>query len=239
MRPTAAAAVVVGALALSGCSALVPGGGGFACTAIGAAEGVTVDLSQVLPLEGGDYYAEVSVPSLGAADVRGFAGNDGYYPAGDVEADLSDEPVEVRVRVVTERGDIAYETSDTAQPELFQPNGAGCDGDNHRLWLVAKPSGELAVHEGEDLPTDSRGRTSESVSTECGVEAYSDGLRVWRRLGGVLDDGSGGPPPGWNAPAQRGWMAPLDEDTLRFEDERGHVERFELVRDDWFPDTCG
>ena len=86
--------------------------------------------------------------------------------------------------------------------------------------------------------TDARGRTTEAVGTQCGVEYYTDGLREWRRVGGLLGDGAGGPPPGWNTPAQRGWMTPLG-DQLLFEDERGHVERFEPITDGWFPTPCG
>lgn len=210
----------------------------LACTQMGNAEGVSVDLSQVLALEGGDYYAEVSVPSLRATNVRGFAGNDWYYPSGDVDADLTGEPVEVRVRVATERGDVAYETSDVAEPELHQPNGARCDGENYRVSLVATPGGELQPMPDDGRVTDVRGRTTEALSTQCGVEHHTDGLRSWRRAGGVLDDGAGGPPPGWNTPAQRGWMTPQDG-VLVFEDERGHVERFEPVTDGWFPAPCG
>ncbi len=237
MRLTAAAAA--GALLLSGCSALTPGGGGYFCSAIGAVEGVDVDLSQVLPLEGGDYYAEVSVPSLGASNVRGFAGNDGYDPAGDLEADLSGDPVEVHVLVVTERGDVAYETTDTAQPVLFQPNGPRCDGDNFGISLVATPSGELRERGDGEVVTDARGRTTEAVGTSCGVEYLTDGFGEWRREGGVLDDGAGGPPPGWNVPDQRGWVTRQDDGTLLFEDERGHVERFAPIQDGWFPTPCG
>lgn len=54
------------------------------CTEVGNAEGVSVDLADVLDLEGGDYFAEVSVPAQGASSIRGFAGNDEYYPSGDV-----------------------------------------------------------------------------------------------------------------------------------------------------------
>jgi hypothetical protein len=211
----------------------------LACTQMGNAEGVSVDFSQVLSLEGGDYYAEVSVPSLGASYTRGFAGNDWYYPSGDVEADLAGEPVEVRVRVVTERGDVAYETSDVAEPVLHQPNGPLCDGENYRITLVATSEGELLPMPDGARAGDARGRSTEAVRTQCGVEHYTDGLREWRRVGGLLDDGAGGPPPGWNTPAQRGWMTPQGDGLLLFEDERGHVERFEPITDGWFPAPCG
>jgi hypothetical protein len=200
---------------------------------------VSVDFSHVLSLEGGDYYAEVSVPSLGASSVRGFAGNDWYHPSGDVEADLTGEPMEVRVWVVTERGEVAYETSDVAEPVLHQPNGALCDGENYRITLVATAEGELRPLADGARATDARGRTTAAVSTQCGVEHNTDGLREWRRVGGLLDDGAGGPPPGWNTPAQRGWMTPHGDGLLLFEDERGHVERFEPVTDEWSPPTCG
>ena len=231
---------VEGAAGASGTPSSSGDGSGvaLACTQMGNAEGVSVDLSQVLALEGGDYYAEVSVPSLSATNVRGFAGNDWYYPSGDVEADLTGEPVEVRVRVVTERGDVAYEASVVAEPELHQPNGPQCDGENYRIGLVAAPGGELRPLPDDMRVTDARGRTTEAVGTQCGVEHHTDGLRSWRRVGGLLDDGAGGPPPGWNTPAQRGWMT-LEDGVLVFEDERGHVERFEPVTDGWFSAPCG
>ncbi len=216
------------------------GGSGVSlgCTAIGNAEGVSVDFSQVLSLEGGDYYAEVSAPSLDRSYTRGFAGNDWYYPSGDVEADLTRDPVEVHVRVVTEAGDVAYETSDVAEPVLHQPNGPRCDGENYRIALVATPDGELLPRQDDTFVTDARGRMTEAVGTACGIEYFTDGSREWRRVGGLLDDGAGGPPPGWNTPAQRGWMTPQGEDLLLFEDERGHVERFEPITDGWFPTPC-
>lgn len=121
----------------------VDGGPEMACTAIGNAEGVTVDLADVLDLEGGDYFAEVSVPAQGVSNIRGFAGNDEYYPSGDVEVDLDGEPVTVDVVVRDESGQEVYTAQDTATPELFQPNGARCDGENYYLSMLATPSSDL------------------------------------------------------------------------------------------------
>jgi len=215
------------------------------CTAIGNAEGVGVDLTLALPLEGGDYYATVSVPSLGASATTGFAGNDEYGLGGGVGADLTSAPVEVDVRVVTERGDVAYERTVVATPQLHQPNGAACDGENYAVRLQATSTGEL-VQVDDDAPwlppRDDRGRTQEVLYTGCGVQwltlHQADGTGVdYERVGGQFDDGAGGPPPGWNTPAQRGWVS-VDGDVATFEDERGHTERFQRAPEGAFPQPC-
>lgn len=108
MRPSVAAAVASAAglvVALGGCSTALSGlGVATACTAMGDAEGVDVDLADVLDPEGGDDFAEVSVPAAGASSVRGFAGNDEHHPSGDVAADLDGEPTTVAVVVRDESG---------------------------------------------------------------------------------------------------------------------------------------
>lgn len=211
------------------------------CTQVGNSEGVSVDLTTALPLEGGDYFATVSVPSLGASSTRGFAGNDEYGLAGGTAADLTSAPVEVRVRVVTERGDVAYERSVVVTPQLFQPNGAACDGENYDARLVATASGDLVQLDDDAVwrePRDAQGRNSLPISTGCGVlRAHLDGVD-YHRTGGVLDDGAGGPPPGWNAPYQRGWVS-VDGDVLTFQDERGHTEEFQRTSERDVLPPCG
>ncbi|WP_170131340.1 hypothetical protein [Quadrisphaera granulorum] len=219
---------------------------GLVCTLIGNAEGVSVDLTLALPLEGGDYYATVSVPSLGASATTGFAGNDGYGLGGGTEANLTSTPVEVDVSVATERGDVVYQRSVVATPQLHQPNGAACDGENYAIRLVADRDGDLRQLDNNarwQPPRDEQGRTSDIVWTACGVRwltlSQPDGTGVdYERVGGVLDDGAGGPPPGWNTPAQRGWVS-VDGDVATFQDERGHTERFQRVPADEFPQPCG
>lgn len=196
------------------------------CTAIGNAEGISVDLADVLDLEGGDYFAEVAVPAQGASNTRGFAGNDEYYPGGDVAVDLDGGPVTVVVVVRTEDGQSVYTASGTATPNLYQPNGAACDGENYYLSLLATTSGELT-----SLPwppqsprLDARGRESIALVTACGVGRLDLDGASYARVGGVMG-GPDGPPVGWNTPYQRGWVA-RDGQQVIYTDDAGHQENF-------------
>lgn len=233
---------VLTAAALAGALTACGGSGPFglpqACTAIGSAEGVDVDFTTALPFEGGDYFAEVSVPSTSASRTTGFAGNDEYGLSGSVPADLSGEPTRVDVRVTTERGEVAYEASTTTTPQLFQPNGAGCDGANYRISLRATRDGQLLPRDPDEVTTDDLGRISIAVPTGCGISEATDGYSSYERVGGVLSDGAGHAPAGWNTPYQRGWAA-IDGDTLTFSDERGHRETFRRVPDGQAPAPCG
>ncbi len=243
-RKPATAAVVAALLTGStACTARGPWGpqadSGLPCGEIGSTAGVSVDLSQVLSFEGGDYWAEVSVPSLGATHGMHFAGNDWYFPYGEVDAPLTADPVEVHVKVTTGRGDTAYEASTVAHPVPITPEGPDCDGTNYRAGFVAVPDRGLRPHVEGTPVTDARGRWSAAVGTEHGVELYEDGEGRWRRVGGRLDDGACGVPPGWHTNGQRGWMSLQPDGTLLFEDERGHVERFEQAPAGWEPEPCG
>ena len=200
----------------------------LACTQVGNAEGVSVDLADVLDLEGGDYFAQVSVPAQGTSNITGFAGNDSYYPGGGVAVDLDGGPVTVDVVVRDEAGQQVYTASGTASPQLNQPNGAACDGENYYLFLLATTSGDLVP-----LPwppqsprLDARGRESIALYTACAVNRVDLAEGSYARVGGVLG-GPDGPPPGWNAPYQRGW-ATRDGDQVLYTDDAGHRETFRL-----------
>jgi hypothetical protein len=239
-RRGAGASVVVLVTALAGCtSPVLVGESLLPCVERGRVGGVGVDLAQVLSTEGGDYWAEVSVPSLDAVDGLHFAGNDVYYPYGAVEAPLTDDPVEVHVSVITGRGGTAYEASTVVDPELVTTTSAECDGvSSYRAGLVAVPGEGLVPHEEGTPVTDARGRWSAAVWTEQGVYSYRDEQGTWRRVGGRLDDGACGYPPGWHTNGQRGWMSVQPDGLLLFEDERGHVERFERAPAGWEPEPC-
>ena len=216
------------------------GVGGLPCVELGRVGGVSVDLAQVLSTEGGDYWAEVSIPSLGALHGLHFAGND-YYPLyGDVEAPLTDEPVEVHVKVITGRGGTAYEASTVVDPGLVTTSSADCEGvSSYRAGLVAVPGQGLVPHQEGTRATDAKGRWSAAVGTAGGVQTFDDGEDRWRRVGGRLGDGGCGVvPDGWHTNGQRGWMSEQPDGTLLFEDERGHVERFERAPEGWEQEPC-
>lgn len=239
MRRTSCTALALTAvLTLSGCTG--PTSSPLAvrgCSDVGAPEGVGVDLTTVLPFEGGDYYATTRLPGLGQEATHGFAGNDEHGLSTSVEADLSGDPVDVEVVVVTERGDVAHRASGRLQPHLYQPNGAECDGENYRVDVQATEDGQLVPLPLGGVAKDSRGRISVVVFTEHGVCSVSDAYSSYVRVGGPVDDGAGGPPPGWGVPAQRGWAA-IDGDVLTFEDELGHREVFQRAAAEDLPQLC-
>lgn len=63
--------------------------------------------------------------------------------------------------------------------------------------------------------------------THCGISHVTYKDRVYLREGGVLDDGMGNPPDGWDNPAQRGHLHVVG-DLATFTDLRGHKETFRL-----------
>lgn len=65
------------------------------------------------------------------------------------------------------------------------------------------------------------------LSTHCGIRELSVDGRWYEREGGVLDDGSGNPPAGWDNPFQRGTVT-VTGDTAVFTDDEGHREVFVL-----------
>lgn len=214
--------------------------GGLPCAELGRVGGVSVDLAQVLSTEGGDYWAEVSIPSLDAVHGLHFAGNDYYYPYGDVDAPLTDEPVEVHVKVITGRGGTAYEASTVVDPALVTTSSAECEGvSSYRAGLVAVPGRGLVPHQEGTPVLDAKGRWSAAVGTSGGVHTFDEGDGLWRRVGGRLGDGGCGVvPDGWHTNGQRGWMSEQPDGTLLFEDERGHVERFERAPEGWEQEPC-
>ncbi|MBF5082671.1 hypothetical protein [Quadrisphaera sp. INWT6] len=232
MRRTAtAAATAACALALAGCSAvrdLDDHLGGHSCTDVGVFEVMSVDLTRVLPFEGGDYDVVLALPDVGLTTTTTLTTNsDGPLEVhGDV--DLDDEPVAVAVEARGPDGAVVYRGSGTHTPVLVQPNGPRCDPDNHWLTLQATDGGELVPLDPYGRVTDDRGRLAISLYTECGVQWLDDPTGTfgpWVREAGALDDGAGGPPPGWGAPYQRGWAA-FTGDRVVFEDELGHREVF-------------
>lgn len=75
------------------------------------------------------------------------------------------------------------------------------------------------------------GESERSVElyTHCGViDLEIDG--VWyEREGGLLSDGNGNPPPGWENPYQEGTVESLGDDAVIFKDSAGHEEKFVKV----------
>ena len=123
---------VAAVMAVSSCS--LPGAGG-ACTALGTTEGVSVDLTGSLDPRGGSYLAEVCLPGLGACGSWEVTADDQHGVSARVDADLTAGPVTVVVTVRDAAGGVVLEKSTSATPRLYQPNGARCDGENHRIAL--------------------------------------------------------------------------------------------------------
>lgn len=67
-----------------------------------------------------------------------------------------------------------------------------------------------------------------TLYTHCGIDELQFEDQWYERVGGVLDDGSGNPPAGWDNPEQDGTIARFDESTLIFTDRAGHREEFVL-----------
>lgn len=193
MRTSVVGAVCAAGLvaALGGCSTALSGlGVATGCTAMGNAEGVSVDLADVLDLDGG--------------------------------------PVTVDVVVRTEDGGEVCTAHGTATPELDQPNGARCDGENHHLSLLATSSrGLTPLPYRSDRPRlDARGRESIAIATACGVDHVDLPEGTYSRVGGPLG-GPDAPPQGWNSPYQRGWIT-RDGEEITYTDGAGHREVFRL-----------
>jgi hypothetical protein len=66
-----------------------------------------------------------------------------------------------------------------------------------------------------------------SLYTHCGVHELHTADGWYERVGGVLDDGNGNPPAGWDNPEQRGTLAGSGP-TVVFRDRAGHRETFRL-----------
>jgi hypothetical protein len=244
VRPLATAATVsASALLLTGCglaTTVQDAVGGRNCTTIGLAEGVSVDLTGVLPFEGGDYRVTLTSPAFEDGPVTDTVSSttEGPMVIGR-SLDLDDHPVQVGVQAEDPTGAVVFRAATTATPVLDQPNGPRCDPKNYAVNLQATAAGELVPLPLDEPVRDDQGRVSLWLDTRCGVlwlyDPYSEG-GAWVRVDGRLDDGAGGPPPGWNTPIQRGWVA-QGADRWVFEDELGHREVFrpEADGDEWTP----
>lgn len=212
---------------------------GLQCTQVGLDEGVSVDLTAVLPFEG-EYQVTLSMPELQESIPVTLSGNteNGLFIADSV--DLDGDAVQVQVEARDATGAVVYRGAGAREPELDQPNGPRCDPDNYWLSLQATKAGDLVPIPRFEPVRDEQGRVSMWVYTSCGVRyldsPYRDG-GSYVRVGGPLDDGVGGPPAGWAVPLQRGWIAAEGEGVV-FEDERGHRETFRPWSDSDYYEQC-
>jgi hypothetical protein len=72
--------------------------------------------------------------------------------------------------------------------------------------------------------------------THCGIEGLQHDGRWYARNGGLLSDGQGNPPDGWDNPGQDGRLR-TEGDTVVFSDWSGHRETFTLQAG-FVPPTC-
>ena len=94
---------------------------------------------------------------------------------------------------------------------------------------------------GPNQPQPGAGQSTTSVTvknfnllTHCGIHELGYGDRWFIRDGGMLDDGSGNPPDGWDNPTQQGKLV-IDGDNATFQDAKGHNETFTVVPDQTEP----
>lgn len=70
------------------------------------------------------------------------------------------------------------------------------------------------------------------LGTHCGIDELQYQGHWYERVGGVLDDGHGNPPAGWENPTQLGRLLATDSKqpptTVVFTDDHGHREEFAL-----------
>lgn len=64
-----------------------------------------------------------------------------------------------------------------------------------------------------------------ALYTHCGIGVMTYEGRWYERVGGLLDDGQGNPPAGWDNPYQRGTLTASGA-RLVFQDDAGHREVF-------------
>lgn len=81
------------------------------------------------------------------------------------------------------------------------------------------PNDDLTVIAFQPVPFDLR--------THCGIDELKADGRYFQRVGGILDDGSHNPPPGWGNPSQHGTLT-IKGDVAVFRDKQGHVETFKV-----------
>jgi hypothetical protein len=66
------------------------------------------------------------------------------------------------------------------------------------------------------------------LHTHCGILEVEFRGRWYERVGGLLDDGQGGAPPGWDDPEQAGALVVEGSKAYFSDGARGHFETFEL-----------
>ena len=66
-----------------------------------------------------------------------------------------------------------------------------------------------------------------ALYTHCGIHELTFRGKYYVRAGGLLDDGQGNPPAGWDNPYQRGALTIFTTRAL-FTDAKGHRETFTL-----------
>ncbi|MDP1851206.1 MAG: hypothetical protein Q8K48_02175 [Candidatus Planktophila sp.] len=81
------------------------------------------------------------------------------------------------------------------------------------------PNVDLTVMVFQPVPFD--------LMTHCGIDELKADGRYFQRVGGILDDGSHNPPPGWDNPSQHGTLTITGEVAV-FRDKQGHVETFKV-----------
>lgn len=71
-----------------------------------------------------------------------------------------------------------------------------------------------------------------ALLTHCGIDDLQYDGHWYERVGGILDDGNGNPPPGWDNPTQAGRLTAIGDERpptkVVFTDDRGHHEEFAL-----------
>ena len=81
------------------------------------------------------------------------------------------------------------------------------------------PNDDLTVMVFQPVPFD--------LMTHCGIDELKADGRYFQRVGGILDDGSHNPPPGWGNPSQHGTLT-ITANVAVFRDKQGHVEKFKV-----------
>jgi len=100
------------------------------------------------------------------------------------------------------------------------------------IALMALPIvGSVARHPVEEPgpgPVASRGQDmSFELYTHCGISELKALGKFYARIGGVLGDGFGNPPAGWDNPYQSGRLS-IVGDIAIFHDTRGHTVDFKV-----------
>lgn len=99
------------------------------------------------------------------------------------------------------------------------------------IALMALPViGSVAKHPVEEPARSGAtfGRTIDfNLYTHCGINELKAFGKYYKRVGGVLGDGFGNPPAGWDNPYQAGRLSVLGN-TATFRDTQGHTVEFKI-----------